>query len=589
MQLNHPAAALLPSRDETYEHFVVRAHRQLMDVMPDPDERNELVWANWERARGLTEEQQRAAKVFGDPSRYQPHRNVCVFAEHSAVDGQGQPRTYDLAAMVRICRTNNHRINDFDGFSPIADGHTPNPEDPVQQEPEILGYAGPYRLGMIGRKEPRWAVFCDEWHSSHAVDRLRAKPRRSVELWTFANDPKRMHFDPIAAIGSETPRLNLPVKFRRDQRDGVLVERYTFAAPSMASPGAGNTFLKGNDVKGQYVRDPQSFDDKQNARRDAINSKVPGLGNALVPRPLYAATEGPVAQEGNSMALSNEDIGQIMQAITSTPQFQFLEQLMAKEQGAGEQPGAEPDGDEAPPPDAMPPAEDDLGDMNDLMVGDEGGEGGEMPPEAPAEGQEPEEKNGRAGELAGQIGGSAIGAGPGAKLGGFIGNKLDPFSQKAAGNIATKYSQLRTAHNSLVQEHGRLNQQVTALQRRATDADRAATIQALARKFPDFVDVNDEMGNCLYSRNANMSDEAFTKHIASVEKYAQRAAMAARTTGDTIPAGRMPREIPDAQREQYSQRLTSEAVKIHTRAINAGKDGYTWEMAKEEARKVLGG
>lgn len=562
MQFNNPADALLPTRDETYEHYVVRAHRQLMTNMPDPDERNELIWTNWERARGLTDEQQRAAKVFGDPSRYQPNRNVCVFAEHSAIDGQGQPRTYDLAALVRIVRTNNHRINDFDGFSPISDGHTPNPEDPVQTEPDILGYAGPYRLGMIGRKEPRWAVFCDEWHASHALDRLRAKPRRSVELWTFANDPNRMHFDPIAAIGSETPRLNLPVKFRREARDGVLVERYTFSAPSMASPGAGNTFLKGTGK---------------------TRPNVPGRS-----KPLYAASEGqPVAQEGNSMALSNEDIGQIMQAITSTPQFQFLEQLMAQEQGAGEQPGAgEPDGDEAPPPDAMPPAEDDLSDLDDLMVDDQGG--GEVPP-APPEGEEPTEKNGRMGELAGQIGGSAIGAGPGARLGGHIGNKLDPFSNKAAGNIATKYSQLRTAHNSLVQEHGRLNQQVTALQRRATDADRAATIHALAGKFGEFVDVNEELNACLYSRNANMSDQAFASHMASVEKYAQRAAMAARTVGDTIPAGRVPREVPDAQREQYSQRLTSEAVRIHTRAINAGKDGYTWEMAKEEARKALGG
>jgi hypothetical protein len=544
MQFNNPAADLLPTRDETYEHYVVRAHRQLMQAMPDPDERNELIWSNWERARGLTEEQRRAAKVFGDPSRYQPNRNVCVFAEHSAVDGQGQQRQYDLPALVRIVRTNNHRICDFDGFAPISDGHTPNPEDPVQTEPEILGYAGPYRLGMIGRKEPRWAVFCDEWHSSHALDRLRAKPRRSVELWTFANDPKRMHFDPIAAIGSETPRLNLPVKFRRQSRDGVLVERYTFSAPSMASPGAGNTFVK---------------DDYSTA-----------------------------SKEGKSMALSNEDIGQIMQALTSTPQFQFLEQMMAQQQGAGDQAGegVEPDGDEAPPPDAMPPAEDDLNDMDDLMVGDEGGEG--APPAAPPE-EEPTEKNGRMGELAGQIGGSAIGAGPGAKIGGKIGNRLDPFSNKASGAIAAKYSQLRTAHNSLVQEHGRLNQQVTALQRRATDADRAATINALARKYPEFVDVNDELAACLYSRNANMNDAAFATHVASVEKYAQRAAMASRAAGDTIPAGRLEREVPDAQREQYSQRLTSEAVRIHTRAINAGKDGYTWEMAKEEARKVLGG
>lgn len=244
---------IAPEQNESYDHFVIRAHRLLQDQIPDPDERNEVIWSTWEQFLGPTEEEQLASKHF-PADRYTRRRNICYFAEHSAVDGQGRPRQYGLAEMIRVARGGNERIADFDGFAPLSDGHTPGPEDPDQTMPEVLGYAGPYRLGMIGRKKPRWAVFADEYHPQEHQDVLRKRPRRSVELWTFKNDPTRMYFDPVAVLGSETPRLSLPVKYRQAIRDGAHVERYSFE-----SPGGANTFVTGSgNMKDEYCNDGEA-------------------------------------------------------------------------------------------------------------------------------------------------------------------------------------------------------------------------------------------------------------------------------------------------------------------------------------------
>ena len=277
-----------PAADETYEHFIIRAHRELTPVVPDPLQRNELIWQAWAQLRGATPEEQAAARVFPE-DRYTRHQNVCIFAEHSAVDGQGEPRTYDLASMVRVARGSNERIADFDGFAPIASGHTPGPDDLQQIQPDILGYAGPFRLGMIGRKSPRWAVFCDEWHQRELAQQLAGKPRRSVELWTFKNDPARMYFDPIAALGAETPRLSLPIKYRQEHRDGQLVERYQFALP-----GASNTFTRtAMQAKPVAGRVGYEFDEAKHPRDHGQFASTPGAQGVATPP--TAAPQGPPA------------------------------------------------------------------------------------------------------------------------------------------------------------------------------------------------------------------------------------------------------------------------------------------------------
>lgn len=494
-----------PTPDEPQEAFIVRAHQALRDVVVDPEKRNEAVWMLWQKHRGLTEEEQIALSKF--PSdRFSKKPNVCVFTEHTVGGADGQPVTYNLVELVRIIRGCNHRIADFDGFSPISDGHTPDPQDPFRIQPDILGYSGPYRLGMIGRRQPRWAIFADEWHMRETASRLTALPRRSVELWKFKSDPNRTHFDPIAALGAETPRIPLPFKFSRQVEDGVLVEKYSFDAATFASPGGSNTHVK-----------------------------------------------APISKEKYSMALSNEDISQLLAALMQTPQFQFLDAQMKAGQtpAAGEQPAAGAG--------AAGTDQDDMAALKDLMAG--GGAGGAPAGGVPAAGANPE-KNAAA-----------------------CGTKYSQANDNDA--VVEKYAALQGAHNRLVQQFGQSQAQVAALHKRAADSDRITALTNLRGKYGEFVDVEDEMSKTLYSRGANLSDEAFTAHVATVEKYAQRASQMARVRAAELPMGVSDFGNRDADVERYQATLSAEAVKVHTRAANAGKH-MTYDEAIEVATKNIG-
>lgn len=548
----------IPDPKDSYERFAIRAHRELMSRVKDPDERNTIVRYQWDRNRGPLHEDEIAKQAFAR-DRYEHKPDVCVFAEHEAIDGNGEHRNYDLKEMARIARSCNTRIRDYDGFSPISDGHTPEPDED-RPEPEVLGYSGPFRLGMIGREKPRWAIFADEWHMKHTADRLAGKPRRSVELWTFKNDPSKTHFDPIAAIGSETPRLGLPVKFRRQEYEGATVERYQFAAPAAGAPA------------------------------------LPGGGNTHIKK---------FAKEESTSMLTNEDLSQLMSALMETPQFQYIDQMMRSDEREAIEEEVEPEGyahdeelmlegeeergggnfdnfDEVPgegigeeplPPRADAPelaggkaaveeeVDEDVADLADLIV----------PPEEEEEMPYMRQKHTRGG---------------GATNGRPAKNGRPTKSETVA---VTRYRRLEEAHNRLVAEHGQMAKHFHASQRKASDAERTAAVLQLASEYPEFVDVDAELDTVLYSRKSEMSDEAFGQHLAIVQKYAQKSDMVARSQRPDLPMGSLARagRPADAQSEKYAADLATEAVRLHTKAVNAGKTGYTYSDAREEAAKKL--
>ena len=316
------------------------------------------------------------------------------------------------------------------------------------------------------------------------------------------------------------------------------------------------------------------------------------------------------------MPLTNDDLAQLLSELAETQQFKFLDQLMQhgesmQDEPDGDEMGAEFGAEEQPPvaEAATDPGDDDLGDVQDLLV-DEGGEDEELPPEegppaeappeesapeeAPPEEEEPEEKNYLpAAAMAGPVGTGLAAAGraltsPGAigAAGGFVGGRMSKRSQKATGNQPVRYAQLRDAHNRLVQEHGRLATRMQSLLREKADAERSAVLQAMARKYPDFIDVNSELNTVLYSRKSTMDDAAFQAHCATVEKYAQKAAMVARTQRGDIPQGFVDRQPQDAETEKYAARLSQEAVRIYTDSLSSGKQ-LTYDEAKQEAAKRL--
>lgn len=166
------------------------------------------------------------------PSQFVHAEAVCVFVEHETLDADGQPLKFDAAALAAIVDSCNARIAESRSFPVLAAGHTPTPEERSAgaTAPDVVGFCGPFRLGQFGASK-KAAIFADEWRRRDSVERLSRLPRRSVELWKAA-EPSSAFFDPIAALGAETPRLALGLNYSLEGGSPVL--RYAAAAPQIA-------------------------------------------------------------------------------------------------------------------------------------------------------------------------------------------------------------------------------------------------------------------------------------------------------------------------------------------------------------------
>ena len=320
----------IPDPNESLERYTIRAHKAAMQAVADPMERNELIWNTWRSCRGLTDGEKRAEKCF-TPDKYQFQPNVCVFDEHETQKADGTPKKYDVRDLVKILRDNNERIADRDAFSAISNDHTL--DDPEAASPEILGFAGPYRLGMVGNQKPAWAIFADEFHDKEKLSVIKDLPRRSVELLTFKHSGKQI-FDPIAALGAKAPRLSLPVRY--DRTRVAEVERYAIGAlvgPAIGAAGAmmaasgGNTHVKKeinssdgdgekpmvgqNELVAACVQAIMATPEMQ-AVRSHLMGQAAGAGNAPA-HPAAGAAPGagagtpPVMHQRNSAAAESED------------------------------------------------------------------------------------------------------------------------------------------------------------------------------------------------------------------------------------------------------------------------------------------
>lgn len=129
--------------------------------------------------------------------------SVPIFDEHTGDDGV----KYDARLLGRIAKNNNERIEDTGDYVPIVSHHTPEDKDPSKQ-PEILGFAGPFRLGKIGNKKPRHAILATFKVFKDQLPEFLKRPRRSVEIWPESS-PDQRYIDPIAVLGAETPRRDL--------------------------------------------------------------------------------------------------------------------------------------------------------------------------------------------------------------------------------------------------------------------------------------------------------------------------------------------------------------------------------------------
>ncbi len=288
---------LQPEPQESQAEFCERCHKALEKSLPETDRRNSVCLQMCKDAGFENKLDQVVKDTFSDRD-FVKVSNVPYFTEHTTKDKEGNLVVYDRNALQAIADRCNHRILDTGNFAPITEGHTPTREEKAQgkPDPDVLGYAGPYRLGLIGNVEPRWAIFTDEYQHKEDVSKLKKMRRRSPEVWLEDKMEDRF-FDPIAALGAETPRLDMGMARYGRHHDGREVEKYTAVAPGPLS-----AFVP--------------------------NEKQP--------------YESP--QKGVSM-LGPEDINQIVEAMMQTEPMQWVQQQMA---------GGMPDAPDAGMPDAAP-------------------------------------------------------------------------------------------------------------------------------------------------------------------------------------------------------------------------------------------
>lgn len=471
---------------EAYAQFIARAHQALMPVVLDWEQRNQLVWQAWESANG-SPLHERAEQYFAQKCPRHVE-NVCYFMEHETRGRDGTPLRYGFQELADIVDEHNHRAS-LHNYPAIADRHTSDHPVPTAMEPKILGFAGPARLGMAGDK---FAVFFDEYHRADGMATLDEKPRRSVEVNRY-RDGRRSYFDPIAALGADSPRLPLPVpRYSSDAE----VERYQMIAPAMVS--GGNTFIPGTDDENK----PQRY-----------------------------AEEQPAVQDNDQM------VQQIVAGIQSTPEMQWVRSQMQAQQGSAPAAGAQGQAPKPQQPSATTPAgPGGAGDDQYMSHNQYGAPKADMPmmgqpQQPPMMGQpampQPQQYQRYSND-----------------------NDTDFVSVEKYSELEATVEKYQQTNRDLLEQVLRLETATAQLEAARVDADRELAIRELYQAFPHFIDVDREIDKCLYSRGSEMSNEQFLSHLDDLKTYASKSPVATAM----IPGGAMPVE-KYAAKEALDERI----------------------------------
>lgn len=277
--------------------------------------------------------------------------------------------------------------------------------------------------------------------------------------------------------------------------------------------------------------------------------------------------------------LAPQDLQQVIHAISQTPQFDFLTKLLEVFQT----------------PDALVQAIQGGG-MG--MEGDEGLEGGldDGGGEGLDDGLGGEPDGDELGDLDALGGGEEPEPMPESEGAGLPSGEAPPEkeplperrSMTTAGNaVVEKYTQLQRSHNEALKDMSAMHSRIQLLERTNANHARRAKISELQNRFPTFIDAGEETERCLYSQKGSMSDAEFSKHIADVERYAEKHAKAS----VYIPSGDAPKmedDLGSPEKYAMSQKINQRAVKIATSyaSANPGKV-MTYDEAKRLAREEL--
>jgi len=473
-----------PKDGELQSDFAIRFHESMMDAVPNTDERNQMCFGAWRDSVG-DEPEVETARKYHKASEFDERRDIPVFEEHViperlSKDGKRKiPAVkYDRKALAAICRNMNEAIADVGKFCPITNGHTSdNVTDP---EPEVLAFTGAYRLGMIGNNKPRYAIFADEYHRKDRAEILKGRRGRSVEVLPLPDVSKRS-FYPIAALGADEPRLNLPpARYQKVDGEEIEVERYM-----MVAPGGASTFIPDADK--------QKYGDDQQSEMPIPLASLKQIMEAFTQTAVFQWAVGKMEEEGKS--------GAVNPLVHQPPQMAD----MPVDDAAG-QPGAQP---------PMPGQEPDQDDMGD----------GDVPDEDWSEDDE---------LVSGPIGPNTPeqGAAGGSNKPPFKGNekmteqtpaKPDQYSQKSAGLQA------------LEDRIAAVEAENAGLRAKLIGAERYSKLSSLKSQGVE-LDMDSEL-----KKVATQSDEQFAGHVETIEKYYRRSPAAVADFSELHGAGRQSR------------------------------------------------
>ncbi|MDD4891342.1 MAG: hypothetical protein PHU85_15580, partial [Phycisphaerae bacterium] len=233
--------------------------------------------------------------------------NVAVFSEHETSTPEGNPQRFDRDALQRLIERGNERIRTSGDYAAVCIGHTHDPDDAIQEQPEVIGAMGPYRLGLLGHpgQRQKYAILADLWIRRDKIDKYNAHPRRSVELWYEHDQPAWI--DPLSLL-TEAPRLDLGLT--------PLID-----AAGSDGADAGLKYLYAATATGGL-------------RRVKYAAAAPACGNVFVPaeggQERYSAEfPEPQPTEKEALMLAPEDIRQIVDAIESLDWVQGVKEMLA--------------------------------------------------------------------------------------------------------------------------------------------------------------------------------------------------------------------------------------------------------------------
>lgn len=165
---------------------------------------------------------------------------VPVFTAHEGKLSDGRQVQFGPEELAAIAANCNRRIAETGDYAVVTIGHTPRPGE-EKPPPEVVGFAGPFRVEPFGGKP---AIVADFHIFQEYKDVLRRYPRRSPEF-RLVEDLKQVHLDPIALLGAEPPRLDMGLTLLYSElADGKPIERYAFAMPA-----GSNTFVPSTSTK----------------------------------------------------------------------------------------------------------------------------------------------------------------------------------------------------------------------------------------------------------------------------------------------------------------------------------------------------